>query len=261
MIYVSHLIPDEDMKTIIKKYNVGVESIDFSISDNLDHLQESINNYRKKLKDMGNPPLVLHGPFLDINPASYDSLVREATMTRFGQCYEAAAELGADKIVFHSGMNPYVYYPEYWADHVSLFWREFMEDRKEIPVVLENVFDNDWKLLMDVYRQVDRENFTLCLDIGHSHCYSDIDVLKWAESLAPYVTHVHVHDNCGDRDAHTGLGKGNLPWKKVLEFLPETEERTWTIECPKTEDAERCCEKMKNFQRQEKLQNQKMNQQ
>ena len=113
MIYVSHLIPDEDMKTIIKKYNVGVESIDFSISDNLDHLQESINNYRKKLKDMGNPSLVLHGPFLDINPASYDSLVREATMTRFGQCYEAAAELGADKIVFHSGMNPYVYYPEY----------------------------------------------------------------------------------------------------------------------------------------------------
>ena len=165
-------------------------------------------------------------------------------MTRFGQCYEAAAELGADKIVFHSGMNPYVYYPEYWADHVSLFWREFMEDRKEIPVVLENVFDNDWKLLMDVYRQVDRENFTLCLDIGHSHCYSDIDVLKWAESLAPYVTHVHVHDNCGDRDAHTGLGKGTLPWKRTLEFLPETEERTWTIECPKTEDAEICCEKL-----------------
>ena len=46
---------------------------------------------------------------------------------------QTAAELGADKIVFHSGMNPYVYYPEYWADHVSLFWREFMEDRKEIP--------------------------------------------------------------------------------------------------------------------------------
>ena len=53
MIYVSHLIPDEDMKTIIKKYNVGVESIDFSISDNLDHLQESINNYRKKQQSRG----------------------------------------------------------------------------------------------------------------------------------------------------------------------------------------------------------------
>ena len=35
MIYISHLIPDEKMKFFVEKYGVGVESIDFSISDNL----------------------------------------------------------------------------------------------------------------------------------------------------------------------------------------------------------------------------------
>ena len=143
MIYISHLIPDEKMKFFVEKYGVGVESIDFSISDNLDQLSRSIEYCREKIKYMGRDQLILHGPFLDVNPCAYDSLVREATMTRFSQCYEAGLELGAKKIVFHSGMNPYAYYKEGWADHVSVFWQEFMEDRREIEIVLENVFDND----------------------------------------------------------------------------------------------------------------------
>ena len=44
------------------------------------------------------------------------------------------------------------------------------------------------------------------------------------------------HDNAGNRDSHLGLGKGTLPWEKVLEVLPRTEERTWTIECSNKED-------------------------
>ncbi len=175
MICISHLLPDEEMKEFTQKYGTGIESIDFSISDNLDHLSETVENYRKKMETMGTDALILHGPFLDINPCAYDSLVREVTMKRFSQCYEAGVLLGAGKIVFHSGMNPYVYYKE-----------------------------------------------------------------SWAENLAPYVTHVHVHDNCGDRDSHIGLGKGNLPWKEVLSFLPENEQRTWTVECMKKADVQAC---------------------
>lgn len=240
MLYISHLLPDEEMKEFTQKYGTGIESIDFSISDNLDHLSETVENYRKKMETMGTDALILHGPFLDINPCAYDSLVREVTMKRFSQCYEAGVLLGAGKIVFHSGMNPYVYYKESWAEHVALFWQEFMEDHTELEVVLENVFDDDWRLLLDVYNRVNRPNFKLCLDIGHAHCYSSLDVLQWAENLAPYVTHVHVHDNCGDRDSHIGLGKGNLPWKEVLSFLPENEQRTWTVECMKKADVQAC---------------------
>ena len=85
MIYISHLIPDEKMKFFVEKYGVGVEIIDFSISDNLDQLSRSIEYGREKLKYMGTDQLILHGPFLDVNPCAYDSLVREATMTRFSQ--------------------------------------------------------------------------------------------------------------------------------------------------------------------------------
>ena len=194
---------------------------------------------------MGTRELILHGPFLDVNPAAYDRLVREVTMKRFDQCYQAGLLLGARKIVFHSGMNPYVYYKQGWADQVSRFFSEFMDGRQKLEIVLENVFDDDWELLLDVYKKVDHPNFKLCLDIGHAHCYSSVDVREWAKALAPYVTHVHVHDNLGDRDAHTGLGRGNLPYQQVLENLPLTEERTWTIECMKKEDAQLCWEKIR----------------
>ena len=248
MIYISHLLPDDQMEELIRQTGMGVESIDFSISDNLDRFSESIDAYREKLKRMGTKELTLHGSFLDVNPAAYDSLVREATMKRFSQCYQAGLLLGAKKIVFHSGMNPYVYYKQGWADQVSRFFSEFMESRQELEVVLENVFDDDWELLLDVYRKVDRPNFKLCLDIGHAHCYSSVDVIDWAKALAPYVTHVHVHDNLGDRDAHIGLGRGNLPYRPVLEALPLTEERTWTIECMKKEDVQLCWEKIRSLE-------------
>lgn len=245
MIYISHLFPDDQMEELIRQSGMGVESIDFSIADNLDHFSESIDVYREKLKKMGTRELILHDPFLDVNPAAYDRLVREVTMKRFDQCYQAGLLLGARKIVFHSGMNPYVYYKQGWADQVSRFFSEFMDGRQELEIVLENVFDDDWELLLDVYKKVDHPNFKLCLDIGHAHCYSSVDVREWAKALAPYVTHVHVHDNLGDRDAHTGLGRGNLPYQQVLENLPLTEERTWTIECMKKEDAQLCWEKIR----------------
>lgn len=47
MIYVSHLICDEDMKELCCQYGTGVESIEFSISDNLDQLERKIELYQK----------------------------------------------------------------------------------------------------------------------------------------------------------------------------------------------------------------------
>lgn len=194
---------------------------------------------------MGNPPLILHGPFLDLNPAAFDSLIREVTMTRFTQCYQAGLELGAKKIVYHSGMIPCVYYREGWADQVSRFFTEFLEDKDDLEIVMENVLDEDWCLLLDVYKKVDHPKFKLCLDMGHAHCYSEIPVMEWAEGLSPYIGHVHVHDNAGDRDSHLGLGKGTLPYHEVLKLLPVSKERTWTIECSHKEDVLLCLQKIK----------------
>ena len=165
------------MKELCCQYGTGVESIEFSISDNLDRLERKIELYQKRLGQMGNPPLTLHGPFLDLNPASFDSQIRKVTMERFDQCYQAGIRLGAEKIVYHSGMIPMVYFREGWAEQTGRFFREFLKDREGPEIVMENVLDEDWRLLLDVYRIVDHPKFKLCLDMGHAYCYSKVPVL------------------------------------------------------------------------------------
>ncbi|MFQ7550352.1 MAG: hypothetical protein ACLRMZ_08680 [Blautia marasmi] len=63
MIYVSHLLEDWDMRDVIEKTGAGVESIEFSISENLDCLEEKADRYEKRLEEMGCEDLILHGPF------------------------------------------------------------------------------------------------------------------------------------------------------------------------------------------------------
>ena len=71
----------------------------------------------------------------------YDSLVRQATLRRFSQAYEAAQILGASRIVYHSGMIPTVYYLEGWAQRMADFWNHFLNGKSGITVCMENVLD------------------------------------------------------------------------------------------------------------------------
>lgn len=79
MIYTSHLLEDTQMQEVVRECATGIESIEFSIAENLDRLEEKISSYRERLWRMGWPHLSLHGPFLDLNPMTYDSLILEAT--------------------------------------------------------------------------------------------------------------------------------------------------------------------------------------
>ena len=240
MIYISHLLPDEEMKKLITQTGAGVESIDFSISDNLDHVKETIQTYRSRLDTIGTTELTIHGPFLDLNPAAYDSEISRVTELRFSQSYEAALELGAAKIVYHSCYYPQIYFLEGWAERVADFMNRFLKHRTELEVDMENVLDPQWKSLARLAELVEAENFGICLDVGHANCYSKELVTDWAQGLAPYIRHVHIHDNGGDRDAHLRMGAGNIPFSEIYEILQKCDNGkkapTWTIECQSMED-------------------------
>ena len=79
MLYFSHLLPDEETKEIIKETGMGLESIEFAISENLDHLDSCLLAYEKRLEHMECENLILHGPFLDLNPMTFDERIREVT--------------------------------------------------------------------------------------------------------------------------------------------------------------------------------------
>lgn len=231
MIFISHLLPDHEMAELLRETGSGIESIEFSIADHLDSLQEHIASYRKRLRKIGCRRLILHGPFLDLNPMTYDREIRRATFLRYRQAYRAATELGAEKIVFHTGYYPDVYFLINWPERMADFYRRFLEECPGARVVMENVFDREWAPLIKTAELVGDDRFRLCLDVGHAHCYSPIPVTDWAENLAPYVSHIHIHDNNRRSDQHDAVGNGTVPWEQLFPMFAGREDVSWTIEC------------------------------
>lgn len=236
-IYGSELLERQEQRDLILETGLGLESIRFAISDNLDELNKQIEEAREDLKYFENPHLYLHGPYLDINPMTYDSRVRRITRERYEECYEAAVQLQADGIVFHSCMNPLVYYTIGWADRMVEFWNEFMEGKTGITLVMENVYDREIPPFVDVAKQIQHPDFGICLDIGHAHCYSGRPVKEWLKACGPYIKHLHLHDNDQTEDHHVALGQGTIDVDEVFTFLKGLpQDYTITLECQRKED-------------------------
>jgi len=234
-IYISQLMTDGQLRDLLRKTGAGLELVDPVMGSHLDRLNDTISDLQARLNAMGNPPVTVHGPYLDLNPASWDEQIAQVSYTRYEQAYLLAKELGAEKIVYHSCFVPAINFLEGWPERAVDFYNRFLSDKDDsIGVVMENVFDPSPYVLREVAQQVDHPAFGLCVDIGHAHCFSSVSVEEWLSVLLPWLRHIHIHDNMGDRDAHLALGKGSIPFKRIAPLIPS--KVTITIECNTPED-------------------------
>ncbi|BBB92048.1 sugar phosphate isomerase/epimerase family protein [Methylomusa anaerophila] len=95
--------------------------------------------------------------------------------------------------------------------------------------------------LAAMMRQIDHPQVGVALDAGHAYltaCHYQYDLLAGVEALAPYVRHIHLHDNFGKcctyfakkqqyeltatgrGDMHMPIGWGAVPVREILTRLP-----------------------------------------
>lgn len=238
-IYLSHLLGDSDMKRVLKRYPIGIETIEFGIGDSLDFKEKSLKNYKEKLGGIiEKPDLSVHGPFLDLCPASFDSLIRKVTMERFESSYCMAKETGARHIIFHTCFNPVVYFGSSWEDNSKNFWDEFLALKDDsISIHIENVYDTSYEHIANLIDRVNHPALSACLDIGHANCFSKVPVEDWVNGLGKRIGHVHIHNNDGIKDSHSGILNGNIPMFHVLNKINEvSKDATWTLELNKYDE-------------------------
>ena len=164
---------------------------------------------------------ILHGPFNELTPAAIDPLVLDVTKKRYRQAIEKARTLGIRKIVLHAGFLPLVYYPEWFVDRSAAVWRELLcEIPADTTVCLENVLEPEPRLLTAIMQAVDDPRLRICLDLGHANtCASEIAPEDWLRACAPYLSHVHLHNNQGGRDLHAALFDGVMDIAGLLSLL------------------------------------------
>ena len=220
-------IADDAVQTA-REFGLGVELAQFCLAENMDKTPPDVQASLDAALEV--PRRVLHAPFAELCPAAIDPLVRAVTRRRFLQAAALAKRYGAEKMVVHSGFIPLVYYPEWFAPQSAAFWREFLNDVDGLTLCVENVMETSPDALRQIAEQVNDPRLRICFDVGHAFCQSG-DLAPWLDALAPYLSHVHLHNNHGSSDEHLGLPDGTLDMAAVIRQLEAlAPQATYTLE-------------------------------
>ena len=220
-------IADDAVQTA-REFGLGVELAQFCLAENMDKTPPDVQASLDAALQV--PRRVFHAPFAELCPAAIDPLVREVAKRRFLQAAALAKRYGAEKMVVHSGFIPLVYYPEWFAPQSATFWREFLNDVDGLILCVENVMETSPDALRQIAEQVNDPRLRICFDVGHAFCQSG-DLAPWLDALAPYISHVHLHNNHGSFDEHLGLPDGTLDMAAVIRQLEAlAPQATYTLE-------------------------------
>jgi len=129
---------------LLESGRFGLEVGDFASPQLLDgDWQAKLEELRPLCRRLPGP-ITLHGPFLDLSPASPEPRMLALTRERYRQALHIAKEIGARYLVLHSQFNPNIWephYPRLWREGSLRFFTELLPEiaAAGVTVLLENV--------------------------------------------------------------------------------------------------------------------------
>ena len=169
----------------------------------------------------------LHAPFLDLVPGSLDREIRRASRAKLRLAFELIELFEPVSIVCHLGYEPPKHGPKRseWLKHATETWQELLEisSRHRTPMMLENTFETDPQMHLDLLKALDSPYARFCLDVGHVMAFAGNTWQDWLPALQPYLGQLHLHDNDGSRDAHLAVGEGVFDFAALFAYLREQE--------------------------------------
>jgi sugar phosphate isomerase/epimerase len=212
------------LREFAEAHGLGLELQEFALPEVLDgEWRDLLRRYRQALSGFTGP-ISLHGPFVDLFSGSVDPRIAAVTMERYRHSLAIAAESGAWLVNFHLNYNPLVDEPSYrprWLERQVAFWTELAFEAQEagIRIALENMWEPDPFLQVEVIQQVNHFGVGACLDIGHAYLYSRVPIQAWINVLEPVLIYAHLHNTSGSQDRHLPLTQGVIPVEPVLSRL------------------------------------------
>ncbi|WP_297464563.1 sugar phosphate isomerase/epimerase family protein [Thermococcus sp.] len=194
-------------------------------SGNLPLFREILSSYGMKV--------TVHAPFGDVNIASFNERIRDASLEIIRETLELSAELGAMVVTVHPG---------HWSPVSVNNPREYLEIHRRslrdiarwseeygVKVGVENmprfpILDaQDCDRLAEIIGGIE---IGITFDVGHLNTTTQ-NFDRFLELFADRIVHVHLHDNSGERDEHLPPGRGTVPWERLL---PRFQEVTMALE-------------------------------
>ena len=214
-IYLSTI--GENAAELARKYDFGIEIAEFCYAANLDTDFEHWDELTRANLS-GIERRIFHAPFNELCPAAVDPLITEVTRRRLEQAYRLMCNYKIKKMVVHSGYIPHLYFRDWFYNKSTEFWSEFLSDKPaDFLLLLENVLEEKPDMLLDIIEKTGNERFRLCLDLGHAGGHAScLPIEQWIKQTAPYLSHVHIHNNYKNEDLHNPPGDGLIDMEAAL---------------------------------------------
>lgn len=210
----------ENLATILAS---GINPEIFFPADTLDSLiPEETSAIVTTLRNAGIRSTI-HAPFMDLNPGSFEPLLRQATIHRFEQVLNVATIVQPDVIVMHPGYDRWRYGDRQtdWLELALPVWQ--MVDQRAAAIgcsiAIENIFDEEPSVLKALLEAIDSPRFGHCFDVGHWNLFHQVSMAEWFAELGERIIHVHVHDNHGNHDDHFPIGDGNIDFNEYFTLM------------------------------------------
>ena len=169
--------------------------------------------------------ITFHGPFWDLSSGSIDAGIRRVGVSRLGSLFDLVEKIRPEQVVCHTGFDPRHHqgHRREWIKNSLSTWTPFVRRAEMLgtPLVLENVWEEDPELHLELLEGIKSPCFGFCLDIGHQHSFSRTTLDKWLHATWPYLKEVHLHDNDGSSDTHFPVGSGSIDFNYLFDFLGE----------------------------------------
>jgi sugar phosphate isomerase/epimerase len=206
------------------EYGLGMEIMAFAYPSVLDgDWRAQVRSYQKIVQRVPGV-ITLHGPFMDMQVGTPDVQIERVVKGRFRHVLGIARDLGARLVVLHANYIANILTQEYrigWQQRNLHFWADIARTAEQmgVQVAVENMWEFDPYIIGDVLRQLDHPYIRACLDVGHTRLYSRVPFSEWLAATAPYLVHIHLNNNDGTMDNHSGLGNGVVAYDAVLPLL------------------------------------------
>lgn len=164
--------------------------------------------------------VAIHGPFIGMEYAHLDYLIRDAVNRRLDMTFDVAVKLNASRVVLHGGYNAEIdlfNLQDAWIRRCVEFWQAEIcrWAHAGIEITLENDIEKSPDLLARLVNEVDNPFLGLCLDIGHQHMFSELSASEWVRRMDSRLFHIHLHDNDRTGDNHWPLGHGTIDFEPL----------------------------------------------
>ena len=162
----------------------------------------------------------VHAPTADINIASDNEHMRRAAIRVLADLSSVCDRIGATRLVIHPGhiWGEEVRYAAARALDRSLDDLAALQREVDVRLAIENM--GAWDICFfrepGFLSRLSALELGFVLDVGHAHVNGNLEAFLEEGG----AIHVHLHDNCGSRDAHLGCGEGSIDFSRVMQALP-----------------------------------------